>query len=174
MTKPDDARIERLTALARKVWHHEEEQPVTVERGLRGCDPATAFVRTGNGIVLDIAAPNDRALDALEAALRVLAGVDDVNLGDPVPEPGGEVIATLRDRNAFIYTLETRIAELEALLAKAGETITAAMADVARMVQEVDVCEVCGDCLEPQPVRCERHVNTERGDPEWTYEPEGT
>lgn len=71
-----DARIRRLGELARKLWHHDEEQPVTVERGLRGCDPATAFVRTANGVVLDIAAPNDRALDALEAALLVLAGVE--------------------------------------------------------------------------------------------------
>lgn len=55
-----------------------------------------------------------------------------------------------------LETAQKRIAELEAQLAKAN------------------VCEVCGDCLEPVPVRCERHVNTERGDPEWTYEPEQT
>lgn len=153
MTEPDDARIERLTALARKVWHHEEEQPVTVERGLRGCDPATAFVRTGNGIALDIAAPNDRALEALEAALLVLA----------LPERGVESAKSVLDLcrantelGMALIERDQRITELEAQLAK------------------VDVCEVCGDCLEPQPVRCEKHVHTERGDPEWTYQPEGT
>lgn len=39
-------------------------------------------------------------------------------------------------------------------------------------LQERDVCEVCGVCLMPDPPpRCEEHVHTERGDPEWTHEP---
>jgi hypothetical protein len=33
-----------------------------------------------------------------------------------------------------------------------------------------DVCEACGDGLMPEPQRCERHVHTEPGDPEWTEE----
>jgi hypothetical protein len=31
-----------------------------------------------------------------------------------------------------------------------------------------DVCEACGDVLMPASPRCERHVHTLPGDPEWT------
>lgn len=33
-------------------------------------------------------------------------------------------------------------------------------------------CEACGVNLQPVPWRCERHVNTEPGDPEWTMDEE--
>jgi len=40
-----------------------------------------------------------------------------------------------------------------------------------RRLDKANVCEACGVCLEPQPIRCKEHVHTEPGDPEWTYEP---
>ena len=70
----DEERIARLTALARRVWDNEEEANPVVSLGLRGCDPHAAYVVNDTGVVLTIAAPNDRALDALEAALLVLVG----------------------------------------------------------------------------------------------------
>lgn len=77
----DEARIARLAELARRIWNNEEETNPAVSLGLRGCDPNAAYVVNDTGVVLTIAAPNDRALDALEAALQVLAGesaADDV------------------------------------------------------------------------------------------------
>jgi len=53
-----------------------------------------------------------------------------------------------------------------ALLRDAIAELDAARAALAR----ANVCEACGDCLEPVPPRCERHVHTEPGDPEWTME----
>lgn len=96
----DDARIKRLTELARRVWNHEEEQPVTVQRGLGGCDPATTYVRTANGVVLDIAAPNDRALDALEAALLVLADEEEARAADALDRDALERLADEWDAKA--------------------------------------------------------------------------
>lgn len=36
-----------------------------------------------------------------------------------------------------------------------------------RLTLQRDVCVVCGVHLVPEPVRCEQHVHTEAGDPEW-------
>jgi len=49
--------------------------------------------------------------------------------------------------------------------------VAQALADFeARGRERTNVCEACGDCLEPVAPRCERHVHTEPGDPEWTME----
>jgi hypothetical protein len=73
MTEPDDARIGRLTALARKAWPDEDAQIGNP----KGKDPEKAgvFVASSEWTLLGVAA-HPRALDALEAALLVLAGVD--------------------------------------------------------------------------------------------------
>lgn len=42
---------------------------------------------------------------------------------------------------------------------------------IAKALRDGNVCEVCGVCLEPQAPRCEDHVHSEPGDPEWDYEP---
>lgn len=66
----ETAHLNRLTALAREVWPDAAE--VSVQRGLGGSDPYTAFARVDGDVLLDIAAPNELALEALEAALWVL------------------------------------------------------------------------------------------------------
>jgi hypothetical protein len=42
-----------------------------------------------------------------------------------------------------------------------------ALGEMAEAFYTRDSCEVCGDVLMPEPVRCERHVHTEPGDDEW-------
>lgn len=57
-----------------------------------------------------------------------------------------------------IHTQDTRaIRALEKRAKRAEEKLA-----------QADVCEVCGDCLLPDPPRCERHAHTERGDDEWS------
>ena len=64
----DDARIARLTKLARKVWQVPSSTPVVVEQPFS----TSAEVWIGNDCVLRVS-DHPRALDALEAALCVLA-----------------------------------------------------------------------------------------------------
>lgn len=53
------------------------------------------------------------------------------------------------------------------LVVRAMESEKTRADELAAKLAVMDVCEACGDCLEPQPPRCERHVHTESGDPEW-------
>ena len=70
----DEARIARLTELARKVWPEENVQIGNP----KGKAPAKSgvFVASSEWTLLGVGA-HPRALDALEAALLVLADVDD-------------------------------------------------------------------------------------------------
>ncbi len=52
-----------------------------------------------------------------------------------------------------------------------GELVLLALAELDAARAELaarDLCEACGDVLAHERPRCERHVHTERGDPEWT------
>lgn len=41
---------------------------------------------------------------------------------------------------------------------------------VRTLAPRLDACEVCGDCLMPEPPRCEKHAHTEPGDDDWPEE----
>lgn len=83
--KTDDARLQRLTELARK-WLHTLHARVDVDDWHGEFFDVRVLDSGERGDVIRLEIPNvlpddlPRALNALEAALRVLAGVDDVNL----------------------------------------------------------------------------------------------
>jgi hypothetical protein len=75
----DEARIERLTELARRVW------PDVAEYLRVEFDAAQAFVRCAGGtVLLDVVAAG-QSLDALEAALLVLAGEGHISYSVAAP-----------------------------------------------------------------------------------------
>jgi hypothetical protein len=70
----DADRIARFTELARRAYPFAENPAsVTVTSGLEGADPFTAIVWVDGEVAIDIDAGSVHALDALEAALLVLA-----------------------------------------------------------------------------------------------------
>jgi hypothetical protein len=83
-----DRRIDRLTDLARKVYAAEADEPesITVTTGFEGCDTHTAMVWVDGEVMIDIDVWGPRALDALEAALHVLADEPQPGLRDRMRE----------------------------------------------------------------------------------------
>jgi hypothetical protein len=113
MNEPDDARIQRLTALAQKAWPDASE--VRVQTSPDGHAQVVAFRGTGVAYL-----GHPRALDALEAALLVLDGQ---LLAEPWKAEMFRVLVGVRERDN--ERSQKRIAELEAQLAKVhdGEVI---------------------------------------------------
>lgn len=73
-----DLELEELNILARQVY--DQEHNVKVQHGLRGCDPSTIYITSDEGILFDIAGPNDKVRRALRAALIELLD------GKPLPD----------------------------------------------------------------------------------------
>lgn len=90
---------------------------------------------------------------------------DVIDLARRALRRNGELEAQLADAKAACVKWNETVAEGMNALTEWQARAEAAEAQLAK----ADVCEVCGDCLMPEPVRCEKHVHTERGDPEWTF-----
>jgi hypothetical protein len=72
--------------------------------------------------------------------------------------------AILRER------LAGPLPERDELPAHTARLLLREVDELRARLARANVCEACGDVLVPERPRCERHVHTEPGDPEWTME----
>lgn len=147
----DEARIARLTEIARRVWQHSEEQPVTVECGLGAC------VRSGSRTALDVVATHDRALDALEAALLVLADEERIPLTERrVFEDRIEALE--RDRATLVRRYRDRELEQAAWVEDLAEEWSASAAECRAVPETHGVVATASHLQAGQLERCAREL----------------